>query len=79
MLHEPITRKNIQGYLASLNTRVKVNADGFNIPFQSHTLRLDPAFDSVIFLNQNFGLNAGTLCFASGKPAKKWTYWGRSY
>ncbi|KAK3036118.1 hypothetical protein RJ639_031699 [Escallonia herrerae] len=20
-----------------------------------------------------------TLCFASGKPAKKWTYWGRSY
>ncbi|KAJ4727923.1 Proline--tRNA ligase [Melia azedarach] len=21
----------------------------------------------------------GTLCFASGKPAKKWTYWGRSY
>lgn len=22
---------------------------------------------------------AGTLCFASGKPAKKWTYWGRSY
>ena len=24
-------------------------------------------------------LCAGTLCFASGKPAKKWTYWGRSY
>jgi hypothetical protein len=22
---------------------------------------------------------AGTACFASGKPAKKWTYWGRSY
>ena len=21
----------------------------------------------------------GTTCFASGKPAKKWTYWGRSY
>ncbi|KFK35397.1 hypothetical protein AALP_AA5G279600 [Arabis alpina] len=21
----------------------------------------------------------GTVCFASGKPAKKWTYWGRSY
>ncbi|CAN1309611.1 Proline--tRNA ligase, cytoplasmic [Linum perenne] len=21
----------------------------------------------------------GTLCFASGKPAKKWSYWGRSY
>ncbi|KAJ0255665.1 Retrotransposon gag domain-containing protein [Hirschfeldia incana] len=21
----------------------------------------------------------GTLCFASGKPAKKWTYWGKSY
>ncbi|GAA0184887.1 aminoacyl-tRNA synthetase [Lithospermum erythrorhizon] len=21
----------------------------------------------------------GTLCFASGKPATKWTYWGRSY
>ncbi|KAF5196739.1 Proline--tRNA ligase, cytoplasmic [Thalictrum thalictroides] len=20
-----------------------------------------------------------TLCFASGKPAKKWTYWGKSY
>ncbi|MCL7030782.1 hypothetical protein MKW94_006659 [Papaver nudicaule] len=24
-------------------------------------------------------LSEGTLCFASGKPAKKWTYWGRSY
>nr|KAJ0184721.1 hypothetical protein LSAT_V11C900493460 [Lactuca sativa] len=24
-------------------------------------------------------LPKGTLCFASGKPAKKWTYWGRSY
>ncbi|KAJ3675837.1 hypothetical protein LUZ60_004879 [Juncus effusus] len=24
-------------------------------------------------------LAEGTLCFASGKPAKKWTYWGRSY
>ncbi|XP_057461675.1 proline--tRNA ligase, cytoplasmic isoform X2 [Actinidia eriantha] len=24
-------------------------------------------------------LDEGTLCFASGKPAKKWTYWGRSY
>ncbi|XP_021762586.1 proline--tRNA ligase, cytoplasmic-like [Chenopodium quinoa] len=24
-------------------------------------------------------LEEGTLCFASGKPAKKWTYWGRSY
>ncbi|XP_024006227.1 proline--tRNA ligase, cytoplasmic [Eutrema salsugineum] len=24
-------------------------------------------------------LNEGTLCFASGKPAKKWSYWGRSY
>ncbi|KAF3677967.1 putative 50S ribosomal protein L3-2, chloroplastic-like [Capsicum annuum] len=24
-------------------------------------------------------LPEGTLCFASGKPAKKWTYWGRSY
>ncbi|KAJ0981792.1 hypothetical protein J5N97_010047 [Dioscorea zingiberensis] len=23
-------------------------------------------------------LPEGTLCFASGKPAKKWTYWGRS-
>ncbi|XP_017229814.1 proline--tRNA ligase, cytoplasmic [Daucus carota subsp. sativus] len=22
---------------------------------------------------------SGTLCFASGKPAKKWSYWGRSY
>lgn len=22
---------------------------------------------------------AGTLCFASGKPAKKWALWGRSY
>ncbi|GJN11636.1 hypothetical protein PR202_ga29839 [Eleusine coracana subsp. coracana] len=21
----------------------------------------------------------GTLCFASGKPAKKWSFWGRSY
>ncbi|KAG9136419.1 hypothetical protein Leryth_022399 [Lithospermum erythrorhizon] len=21
----------------------------------------------------------GTICFASGKPATKWTYWGRSY
>ncbi|KAL6512824.1 hypothetical protein OROMI_031599 [Orobanche minor] len=21
----------------------------------------------------------GTKCFASDKPAKKWTYWGRSY
>ncbi|KAE8008396.1 hypothetical protein FH972_004912 [Carpinus fangiana] len=24
-------------------------------------------------------LPEGTVCFASGKPAKKWTYWGRSY
>ncbi|THG22246.1 hypothetical protein TEA_022558 [Camellia sinensis var. sinensis] len=24
-------------------------------------------------------LDEGVLCFASGKPAKKWTYWGRSY
>ncbi|KAG1355177.1 Proline--tRNA ligase, cytoplasmic [Cocos nucifera] len=24
-------------------------------------------------------LPEGTLCFASGRPAKKWTYWGRSY
>ncbi|GMH08273.1 hypothetical protein Nepgr_010113 [Nepenthes gracilis] len=24
-------------------------------------------------------LEEGTLCFASGKPARKWTYWGRSY
>ncbi|CAM8879736.1 unnamed protein product [Rhodiola kirilowii] len=24
-------------------------------------------------------LPEGTLCFASGKPATKWTYWGRSY
>ncbi|XP_004305293.1 PREDICTED: putative proline--tRNA ligase C19C7.06 [Fragaria vesca subsp. vesca] len=24
-------------------------------------------------------LSKGTLCFASGKPAKKWSYWGRSY
>ncbi|MCD7446747.1 hypothetical protein HAX54_015651 [Datura stramonium] len=24
-------------------------------------------------------LPEGTLCFALGKPAKKWTYWGRSY
>ncbi|XP_013613526.1 PREDICTED: proline--tRNA ligase, cytoplasmic-like [Brassica oleracea var. oleracea] len=24
-------------------------------------------------------LRENTLCFASGKPAKKWTYWGRSY
>ncbi|KAF5189430.1 Proline--trna ligase [Thalictrum thalictroides] len=24
-------------------------------------------------------LPEGTLCFASGKRAKKWTYWGRSY
>ncbi|PKA63035.1 prolyl-tRNA synthetase [Apostasia shenzhenica] len=24
-------------------------------------------------------LPEGTLCFASGKPAKIWTYWGRSY
>ncbi|KAJ6798553.1 proline--tRNA ligase, cytoplasmic isoform X1 [Iris pallida] len=24
-------------------------------------------------------LPEGTPCFASGKPAKKWTYWGRSY
>ncbi|GAB4843682.1 hypothetical protein Ancab_013646 [Ancistrocladus abbreviatus] len=24
-------------------------------------------------------MEEGTLCFASGKPAKKWTYWGRSY
>ncbi|GER38544.1 proline-tRNA ligase [Striga asiatica] len=23
-------------------------------------------------------LQEGTLCFASGKPAKKWSYWGRS-
>ena len=25
------------------------------------------------------GMDAGTLCFASGKPAKKWALWGRSY
>ncbi|PRQ29350.1 putative proline--tRNA ligase [Rosa chinensis] len=24
-------------------------------------------------------LAEGTLCFASGKPARKWTYWGRTY
>ncbi|CAH8330286.1 unnamed protein product [Eruca vesicaria subsp. sativa] len=24
-------------------------------------------------------LSKDTLCFAAGKPAKKWTYWGRSY
>ncbi|KAK9669377.1 hypothetical protein RND81_13G126000 [Saponaria officinalis] len=24
-------------------------------------------------------MEEGTLCFASGKPATKWTYWGRSY
>ncbi|KAK1566958.1 hypothetical protein Q3G72_006620 [Acer saccharum] len=24
-------------------------------------------------------LTEGTKCFASGKPTKKWTYWGRSY
>ncbi|KAJ3702388.1 hypothetical protein LUZ61_006093 [Rhynchospora tenuis] len=24
-------------------------------------------------------ITEGTVCFASGKPAKKWTYWGRSY
>nr|ABK23237.1 unknown [Picea sitchensis] len=24
-------------------------------------------------------LPEGTLCFASGKPAKKWALWGRSY
>ncbi|KAL6609428.1 hypothetical protein ACP70R_039397 [Stipagrostis hirtigluma subsp. patula] len=24
-------------------------------------------------------LPEGTLCFASGKPAKKWSFWGRSY
>ncbi|XP_010444318.1 PREDICTED: proline--tRNA ligase, cytoplasmic-like [Camelina sativa] len=24
-------------------------------------------------------LREDTLCFASGKPAKKWSYWGRSY
>ncbi|KAL6217587.1 hypothetical protein ACLB2K_010804 [Fragaria x ananassa] len=24
-------------------------------------------------------LPEGTLCFASGKPARKWTYWGRTY
>ncbi|CAN0824483.1 Proline--tRNA ligase, cytoplasmic [Linum grandiflorum] len=24
-------------------------------------------------------LPEGTICFASGKPATKWTYWGRSY
>jgi len=24
-------------------------------------------------------LGEETLCFASGKPAKKWSYWGRSY
>ncbi|CAI0450306.1 unnamed protein product [Linum tenue] len=24
-------------------------------------------------------LHEGTLCFATGKPAKKWTYWGRSF
>ncbi|GAV69393.1 tRNA-synt_2b domain-containing protein/HGTP_anticodon domain-containing protein/ProRS-C_1 domain-containing protein [Cephalotus follicularis] len=24
-------------------------------------------------------LPEGIVCFASGKPAKKWTYWGRSY
>ncbi|KAK0589233.1 hypothetical protein LWI29_011334 [Acer saccharum] len=24
-------------------------------------------------------MTEGTKCFASGKPAKKWTYWGRSY
>ncbi|CAI8615265.1 unnamed protein product [Vicia faba] len=24
-------------------------------------------------------LPEGTVCFASGKPAKKWSYWGRSY
>ncbi|XP_004494473.1 proline--tRNA ligase, cytoplasmic [Cicer arietinum] len=24
-------------------------------------------------------LPEGTTCFASGKPAKKWSYWGRSY
>uniref|UniRef100_A0A453R9X7 Proline-tRNA ligase class II C-terminal domain-containing protein n=1 Tax=Aegilops tauschii subsp. strangulata TaxID=200361 RepID=A0A453R9X7_AEGTS len=21
----------------------------------------------------------GTVCFASGKPAKTWSFWGRSY
>jgi len=24
-------------------------------------------------------LPAGTTCFASGKPAKNWALWGRSY
>jgi hypothetical protein len=24
-------------------------------------------------------LPEGTTCFASGKPAKKWSFWGRSY
>lgn len=24
-------------------------------------------------------LPAGTVCFASGKPAKNWALWGRSY
>lgn len=24
-------------------------------------------------------LPEGTLCFASGKPAKNWALWGRSY
>ena len=23
--------------------------------------------------------NTGTVCFASGKPAQKWSFWGRSY
>jgi hypothetical protein len=23
--------------------------------------------------------NSGTVCFASGKPAKTWSFWGRSY
>jgi len=26
-----------------------------------------------------YNLKSGTLCFASGKPAKKWSFWGRSY
>jgi len=26
-----------------------------------------------------YNLNSGTLCFASGKLAKKWSFWGRSY
>lgn len=43
-----------------------------------------PANDASIHVGTNLCIdvvhkNSGTVCFASGKPAQKWSYWGRSY